>query len=133
MSREDWLFERKGGIGGSDAGAIIGVNPYRSPYSVWADKLGKLPEIPDNEAKTSVHSIPKRDIVKLEARILIKNMTLERLIKYLDAHAYDDLVVSGDPKGDVYKTTIFSGEVGVQENRQSMIDSVNCTDWGWER
>lgn len=50
MSREDWLFERKGGIGGSDAGAIIGVNPYRSPYSVWADKLGKLPDIPDNEA-----------------------------------------------------------------------------------
>lgn len=49
MTRDEWLYERRGGIGGSDAGAIIGVNPYRSPYSVWADKMGKLPEIPDNE------------------------------------------------------------------------------------
>ena len=28
MSREDWLRLRKTGIGGSDAGAICGLNPY---------------------------------------------------------------------------------------------------------
>lgn len=31
MSREEWLTERKNGIGGSDAGAVCGLNPYRSP------------------------------------------------------------------------------------------------------
>jgi len=50
MPREEWLAHRKKGIGGSDAAAILGHNEYRSPYSVWADKLGLLPERPDTEA-----------------------------------------------------------------------------------
>lgn len=50
ISRGEWMELRKTGIGGSDAGAILGVNPYRGAYGVWADKLGLLPESPDNEA-----------------------------------------------------------------------------------
>jgi len=50
MPREEWLAHRKKGIGGSDAAAIIGLNPYASPFSLWADKTGRLPEQPDNEA-----------------------------------------------------------------------------------
>lgn len=50
MSREDWLKERRKAIGGSDAAAIIGLNAYATPYTVWADKTGRLPEKPDNEA-----------------------------------------------------------------------------------
>lgn len=50
MSREDWLLERRRSIGGSDAGAILGLNRYRSPYTVWAEKTGRLPEQEDNEA-----------------------------------------------------------------------------------
>ena len=50
MSREKWLEARRSAIGGSDAAAIIGLNPYSSPYSVWADKTGRLPDKPDNEA-----------------------------------------------------------------------------------
>jgi len=50
MPREQWLELRKKGIGGSDAAAIIGLDRYRSPFDVYADKLGLKPEIPDNEA-----------------------------------------------------------------------------------
>ncbi len=49
-TRAAWLAERRTGIGGSDAAAILGLNPWTSPYTVWADKLGLLPERPDNEA-----------------------------------------------------------------------------------
>ena len=38
MSRAEWLAARKAGIGGSDAAAIIGLNPFSSPLTVWADK-----------------------------------------------------------------------------------------------
>lgn len=31
-------------------GAVLGLNKYRSPYAVWAEKTGLLPEQPDNEA-----------------------------------------------------------------------------------
>lgn len=50
MAREKWLELRRGSLGGSDAAAVLGVNPYASPYSVWAEKTGRLPDQPDNEA-----------------------------------------------------------------------------------
>ena len=34
MDRQAWLAERKKGIGGSDAAAILGLNPYATPYSL---------------------------------------------------------------------------------------------------
>lgn len=37
-SREEWLELRKKYIGGSDASAVIGANPYRSAYALWAEK-----------------------------------------------------------------------------------------------
>lgn len=50
-TREEWLENRSKGLGGSDAGAVIGVNKYKSPYTLWCEKTGKLqaPDI-DNEA-----------------------------------------------------------------------------------
>lgn len=38
MSRPEWLKIRKRGIGGSDAAAILGMNPFSSALAVWADK-----------------------------------------------------------------------------------------------
>lgn len=42
LSKEDWLRYRKCGITGIDAGAILGVNPYRSAFQVYCDKTAKL-------------------------------------------------------------------------------------------
>lgn len=50
MTRADWLAERRNSLGGSDMGAILGLNRWRSPYTVWADKMGLLPEQEDSEA-----------------------------------------------------------------------------------
>jgi len=50
MSREDWLKERQKGIGGSDASAILGFNPWKSPFELYIEKTSdKVQEI-DNEA-----------------------------------------------------------------------------------
>lgn len=40
LNREDWLTARKGGIGGSDAAAILKKSKWDSPWSVWAEKTG---------------------------------------------------------------------------------------------
>ena len=50
MTREEWLEARRKGIGGSDAAAIVGLNPYSSRFTLWADKTGRLAPIEDNEA-----------------------------------------------------------------------------------
>ena len=47
-SREEWLELRKKYIGGSDASAVIGANPYRSAYALWAEKTGKVPGFEGN-------------------------------------------------------------------------------------
>lgn len=50
VSHEDWLRLRKTGIGGSDAGAICGLNPYSSAMNVYRDKLSKELIFEDNES-----------------------------------------------------------------------------------
>lgn len=51
LSHEEWLEYRRKGIGGSDAGAICGLNPWRTAIDVYVDKTKeKVDEIADNEA-----------------------------------------------------------------------------------
>ena len=47
-NREEWLGLRRNHIGGSDAGAIVGLNEWNSPFSVWAEKTGNVPEFSGN-------------------------------------------------------------------------------------
>lgn len=49
-AHEQWLKERRLGIGGSDAAAVLGLSKWKTPYDVYADKLGLADPIPDNEA-----------------------------------------------------------------------------------
>lgn len=43
MTRRDWLEKRRSGIGGSDAGAVLGMNEYKSPIAVWQEKTNRTP------------------------------------------------------------------------------------------
>ena len=46
---EEWLaLRRQLGIGGSEAGAVMGLDPYKSPYTLWAEKTGRIPEFAGN-------------------------------------------------------------------------------------
>lgn len=41
LTREEWLEERKKGIGGSDAATILGLNPYKTNMQLWEEKTGR--------------------------------------------------------------------------------------------
>lgn len=41
------LEERRTGLGGSDAGAVLGVSPWATAHDVWLDKRGLAPPEPD--------------------------------------------------------------------------------------
>jgi putative phage-type endonuclease len=41
MTRTEWLKERQRGIGGSEAAAILGMNPYMSNVELWEYKTGR--------------------------------------------------------------------------------------------
>ena len=57
MPEADWLKLRKKGIGGSDAGAICGVNPFSSPMKVFQDKTSEEIEEQDSEAVRIGHDL----------------------------------------------------------------------------
>lgn len=40
-SREAWLAARRSGIGGSEVAAALGLSPWKSPYALWAEKVGE--------------------------------------------------------------------------------------------
>jgi putative phage-type endonuclease len=52
LDREAWLKARQSGIGGSDISVVLGMNPWKSAYALWAEKTGKITpdDLSDNEA-----------------------------------------------------------------------------------
>lgn len=47
--RREWHARRATGIGASDVPTILGLNPYESPYSLWALKTGRTePDLSDD-------------------------------------------------------------------------------------
>lgn len=50
MSYEEWKEQRRKGIGGSDAAAIIGLNKWKSPIRVYLEKIGEFQNEESNEA-----------------------------------------------------------------------------------
>ena len=54
-SHEEWLKSRSEGIGASEVGAIIGVSPFDSPFSLFLKKTGQVPPEPENEAMLMGH------------------------------------------------------------------------------
>ena len=49
-NHEEWLKLRSQYIGGSDAAAVVGLNAYASPFSLWAEKTGRVPGFAGNLA-----------------------------------------------------------------------------------
>lgn len=46
LDRDAWLDVRKRGIGSSDAGAAVGLHPYKSPLALWMEKTGRDAGLP---------------------------------------------------------------------------------------
>ena len=108
MPREEWLKYRRMGIGGSDAGAIVGLNPYATPYTVWADKTGRLPEKEDNEAMRQGRDLEQYAASRFEeatGKKVRRRNTMFQHDEYDFAVANIDREVIGERAGLECKTT----------------------------
>ena len=49
---DKWVELRNKGLGGSDAGVVMGVNPYKSKLTLWLEKTGQKeqPDLTENDA-----------------------------------------------------------------------------------
>lgn len=110
MSREAWLAERRKSIGGSDAAAILGLNDYVSPYSLWCEKTGKAipPDVSDSEAVRLGNDLEQYVADRWCEAIGKKVRRCNYLMRNSDfpfAHADVDRLVTGENAGLECKTT----------------------------
>jgi putative phage-type endonuclease len=50
----EWHARRAKGIGGSDAGAVLGISPFKSPLRLWMEKRGEI-QPDDIDAQENVY------------------------------------------------------------------------------
>lgn len=108
VDHAEWLRLRKSGIGGSDAGAICGVNPYSSVMKVFLDKTSKEVEEQDSEAIRIGHDLEDyvaqrfTEATGLKVR---KSNFMYRSMEYPFMIADVDRLIVGEDAGLECKTT----------------------------
>ena len=90
-TRQDWLAARQGRIGGSDAAAILGLNPYKTDMQMWEEKTGRrtAPDISDlpyvkygTEAEEPLRELFKLDFPEYKVLYEEGNMWLNDAIPW---------------------------------------------------
>lgn len=88
--RAEWLKVRESGIGSSEVGTILGLNPFETPYQLWRRKVGIDPPKAENFAMRAGHYL--EDAVSLffhdaTGKEIIKASAGDWIIRS-DAHPY---------------------------------------------
>lgn len=95
-SMEEWLVNRKG-IGGSDASAILGLNPYKTNQELWMEKKGQMSPVDisgksyvkyGNDAEPLLRALFALDYPEYKVEYYDNNMIINK--KYPWAHASPD-------------------------------------------
>ena len=114
MSRDQWLSLRRSGLGGSDAAAAVGLNPWKSPLSLFMEKRGETPDIEPNESM--YWGTRLEDIVAEEftVRTSIKTRRRNAVLRHPE-HPYllanvDRLIVGADEGLEVKTASEYARE-----------------------
>ncbi len=112
ITHDDWLEQRKNGLGGSDIAAILGLNPYRSAISVFLDKTGKSEVIEDNEAMRQGREledyVAKRFEEKSKKKVRRNNFILQHPEHYFMLANIDRWIVGENAGLECKTTNIFN-------------------------
>ena len=108
MNHEEWLAERRKSIGGSEIGSILGMNPWQSAYSLWAERTGRIPSFEGN-LQSKLGSFLEEFVARLFAETAGKQVQRTNYIyrndEYPGLHASPDRLLVGENAGLEIKTT----------------------------
>jgi len=68
ISHDEWLEARSKGLGGSDAGSILGVNPYKGRLELWLEKTGRVQTAFTGNEATRLGQAFERPVAELYAQ-----------------------------------------------------------------
>mgnify|MGYP000911681809 CR=1 FL=1 len=140
LTHEQWLAERRKSIGGSDAAAIVGMNHYVTPYMLWADKTGRLPDKPDNEAMRQGRDLEQYvadRFMEATGKKVRRRTPMFHNPAYPFAHANIDRAVVGERAGLECKTTSLMNLKKFKNGEYPENYYVQCVHYlavtGWDR
>ena len=99
VGSKEWLEERRTGIGGSDAAAVIGISRYASPMKVYLEKTGELEPFAGNEYTewgNILEPVIREQFQRRTGFVVVENLELLRsekhpfMVAHLDGIIYSD-------------------------------------------
>jgi len=70
LTHEEWLEARSKGFGGSDAGTIEGINPYKSRLQLWLEKTGRVEDTFKGNEATRLGQAFERPVAEIYAQMI---------------------------------------------------------------
>lgn len=136
LTREKWLKARKNHIGGSDASACVGMNPYKDNVQLWEEKVGLIePEdISDRdyvqygtEAEAHLRALFAMDYPQYRVEYEENNMFTNSKYPWMHASLDGELVDSDGRKGILeIKTTNILQSMQREKWNNQIPDNYYC-------
>ena len=126
MKEKEWLEKRKKGISGTDASAILGLNPYKTSIDVWSNKVHGL-DVPFTSNLAVEYGLKaEKPLIDLFALDYQEYKVSHKDYDFRVCKEYDFLIGSLD--GELIEKS--SGEHGVLEVKTTTIlNSMHKEKW----
>ena len=127
MNREEWLKERRKGIGGSDAAAVLGLHPYMTNVELWEIKTGRKQKYDVSDETAVLYGTKAEEHI----RELVKLDHIDMKVFYSDCSSISNIeypFIRGSFDGKILH--VPSEEWGVLEIKTSNIkNSLMLKKW----
>lgn len=109
QTREEWLEQRRKGIGGSDAAVVCGISRYKSTVELWMDKTGMTPYDEDSEAAYWGRTLEKTVREEFEKRSGLKVRIVPHMMQH-DLYPFMLANVDGEVEDPDHGMCIFEAK-----------------------
>lgn len=132
MTDAQFHQERLSGLGGSDIGAILGMNQYRTPYQVWMEKTGRSEpmesSLPARWGKYAEEFVAQEYCTRTGARVQRYNAMLRHPEAPIIGHI-DRLVIPEGAKTASWRKEIRT-DLGLECKTVSAFAAGRDSEWG---
>jgi putative phage-type endonuclease len=119
-TREQWLAERRLGLGGSDAAAVLGLSPWKTNVELWEEKTGRREDKDISDDPYVQYGVAAEPIIRAQFAIDYPQYDIEHQENISVASSeYQQLRASLDGKLIERET----GRIGVLEIKAAIINS----------
>lgn len=135
-TREEWIAARKNHIGGSDASACVGMNPYKDNIQLWEEKMGlaEPEDISDRdyvqygtEAETHLRALFAMDYPQYRVEYEENNMFTNTDYPWMHASLDGELIDQNGRLGVLeIKTTNILSDVQILKWKNRIPDNYYC-------